>query len=192
MGRSKEFDRREALLRAIEVFSEHGYEGTSTETLLRAMGIGRQSLYDTFGDKWNLYLEAVQHYTADSIGDQIRVLNAARCPIDGLKTHLYEAAEKAIADPRPSCLGISAICEFGCTSPELNMLSKTAALTLLSALERRLSEAKADGTVAKDVDVQEAANFIKATLAGIKVAARAGASPENLRGIARMAVRALA
>jgi TetR/AcrR family transcriptional repressor of nem operon len=45
--------------------------------------------------------------------------------------------------------------------------------------------------VAADVDAREAAAFIKATLVGIKVSARAGASPESLRGIARMAFRSL-
>jgi AcrR family transcriptional regulator len=38
---------------------DHGYEGTSTDTLLKAMGISRQSVYDTFGDKWQLYQEAL-------------------------------------------------------------------------------------------------------------------------------------
>jgi hypothetical protein len=49
------------------------------------------------------------------------------------------------ADPLPSCLGISAICEFGQSNPELSMISETANRTLLSALERRISEAKLEG-----------------------------------------------
>jgi AcrR family transcriptional regulator len=40
-----------ALKAAIRVFSDHGYKGTSTDALLEAMGISRQSMYDTFGDK---------------------------------------------------------------------------------------------------------------------------------------------
>jgi AcrR family transcriptional regulator len=51
MARHKEFDRDLALGAAINVFSEHGYEGTSTDQLLTAMKISRQSMYDTFGDK---------------------------------------------------------------------------------------------------------------------------------------------
>ena len=51
MARPKEFESEAALKKAIGVFSEHGYEGTSTDALVQAMGIGRQSLYDTFGDK---------------------------------------------------------------------------------------------------------------------------------------------
>jgi AcrR family transcriptional regulator len=191
MARPKEFDRDTALLGAIGVFSEHGYDGTATEALVQAMGIGRQSLYDTFGDKWRLYLEAVQRYTADSISDQLRLLNAARSPMDGLRAHINGAVDKVIADPSPRCLGISATCEFGRTNPELNMLSETANRTLRFAIERRIDEAKSNGEAADEVDAREAAGFIIATLVGIKVSARAGASPESLRGIARMALRSL-
>jgi AcrR family transcriptional regulator len=81
MARPKEFERETALQESIRVLSEHGYEGTSTEALLEIMGINRQSMYDTFGDKWRLYLEALQRYTADSISDQLRVLNAARSAV---------------------------------------------------------------------------------------------------------------
>jgi AcrR family transcriptional regulator len=191
MARPKEFDRETALQEAIGVFSDHGYEGTSTDALLQIMGISRQSMYDTFGDKWRLYLEALQRYTADSISDQLRVLNAAPSAIKGLEAHLKHAVDRAIADPSPRCLGISAICEFGRSDPEVKMVTDTAGRTLLSALERRISEAKMDGEVPEDVPVTEAASFIQATLAGIKVAARGGASPEILRGIARMALRSL-
>jgi len=191
VARPKEFERDTALQEAIRVFSDHGYEGTSTDALLRIMGISRQSMYDTFGDKWRLYLESLQRYTADSISDQLRVLNSAPSAMKGLEAHLKHAVGRAIADPSPTCLGLSAICEFGRSDPEVKMLTDTAGRTLLSALERRISEAKTDGDVAKDVDVIEAASFVEATLAGIKIAARAGASPETLRGIARMALRSL-
>ena len=73
MARHKEFDRDTALHAAIGVFSEHGYEGTSTGELLTAMKISRQSMYDSFGDKRHLYLEAFRRYVADSIDDTEQV-----------------------------------------------------------------------------------------------------------------------
>jgi TetR/AcrR family transcriptional repressor of nem operon len=191
MARPKEFERETALREAIGVFSDHGFEGTSTDTLLKAMGISRQSMYDTFGDKWQLYQEALQRYVADSVADQLRVLNMAPSAVKGLDALLNHAVDQAIADPSPRCLGISAICEFGRSDSRVTMLTDTADRTLLSALERRIGEAKADGEVPAEVNATEAANFIKATLAGIKIAARAGASKQTLRGIARMALRSL-
>jgi TetR/AcrR family transcriptional regulator, transcriptional repressor for nem operon len=188
MARPREFDDDTALLAAIKVFSDHG---TSTDALTRAMGIDRQSLYDTFGDKWRLYLRALQRYTADSIAEQIRVLNRGPSAFNGLEALINGAVNNALADPSPSCLGISAICEFGHSNRELAMISETASRTLLSALERRISEAKQQGEIGSDVDAREAAVFFGAALVGIKVAARAGASSEHLRGIARMALRSL-
>ena len=63
MARTKEFDKELALNAAIRVFREHGFDGTSTDMLVREMKIGRQSLYDTFGDKWKLYCLAVERYS---------------------------------------------------------------------------------------------------------------------------------
>src|SRR5258706_15440178 len=66
MARPKEFDRDRALKKAMDVFWQQGYEATSTDDLVRAIGIGRQSRYDTFGDKHRLYLEALRLYGANS------------------------------------------------------------------------------------------------------------------------------
>lgn len=60
MARTRQFDADTALDAAIDVFREHGFEGSSAQMLVAAMGIGRQSLYATFGDKWQLYCSAVR------------------------------------------------------------------------------------------------------------------------------------
>jgi TetR/AcrR family transcriptional regulator, transcriptional repressor for nem operon len=187
MARPKEFDRETALEEAIEAFSDSGYEGTSTDALLRAMRISRQSLYDTFGDKRRLYLGALQRYIADSVAAQIRTLNSVSSPLQGLEATLNAMASTAAR----SCLGVSAICEFGRSDRDVAMLTDTAGRTLLSALERRIAEAKAAGEISLDVDVRAAAQFVAATFSGIKVAGRGGASPETRRDIARMALRSL-
>ena len=66
LGRPKEFDRREALEKAMEAFWAKGYEGTSVSDLLEAMGIHRGSMYDTFGDKRSLFLEAASPITGSA------------------------------------------------------------------------------------------------------------------------------
>src|ERR1700730_2144482 len=62
MARQKEFDRDEVLHKAMEVFWSRGYEASSIQDLVKRMGINRQSLYDTFGDKHTLYLQALDRY----------------------------------------------------------------------------------------------------------------------------------
>src|SRR5882724_4629145 len=119
MARPKEFESETALKKAFEAFSEHGYEGTSTDALLLAMGISRQSMFGSFGDKRRLYLEALQRYTADSISNQLRALNSVSSPVKGLEAMFDLAVTLAIAGPGPKCLGISAVCEFGRSDPEV-------------------------------------------------------------------------
>ena len=62
MARHKEFDQDQALQKAMEVFWARGYEATSMQDLVEHMGINRQSLYDTFGDKHSLFLKALDRY----------------------------------------------------------------------------------------------------------------------------------
>jgi AcrR family transcriptional regulator len=191
MARPKEFDRETALQKAIGVFCEHGYEGTSTDALLRAMGISRQSMYDTFGDKRQLYLEALQEYNADGVANLIRTLSGAPSPLKGLESALLAFASKPAADLALGCMGVGAICEFGRSDQKVSMLTDSAGRTLLSGLERVIAEAQQAGEIGADVQVRPAAQFIVAIIAGLKVSARNGDSPETLRGIARMAIRSL-
>jgi TetR/AcrR family transcriptional repressor of nem operon len=191
VARPKEFDRATALKAAIAVFSDHGYEGTSTDALLEAMGICRQSMYDTFGDKRRLYLDALQQYNADSIAEVIANLNTPSSPLKGLEAALIAFASRPADQSRLCCMGIASICEFGRSDPDVTLLNDASGRTLLSAFERRVAEAKVAGEVAGDVNVRTAAEFIQATLAGIKVAARSGAAAETLKSIARLALRSL-
>jgi AcrR family transcriptional regulator len=191
MGRPRQFDRATALRAAIKIFADHGYEGTSTEALLRAMGISRQSLYDTFGDKRGLYLEALQAYNADSVSDFIRGLGRPSSRLKGVEVAMLGFAARPAGEAALGCLGVSAICEFGRSDPDVRRLNEAAAATLQSALERWIAEAKAAGEVSVDVEPSAAAQFLASTLAGLKVTNRAGASPEALRAIAQMAVRSL-
>src|ERR1700747_310660 len=181
MSRPKEFDRAIALKAAITVFADHGYEGTSTDALLEAMGINRQSMYDTFGDKRQLYLDALQQYNADSVSDIIRSLNRPSSPLKGLEAALISFAARPAPQAKFGCMGISSICEFCRSDSEVVLLNEAARRTLRSAFERRVAEAKAEGEVAPDLDVRAAAEFMQATLMGIKIAAPGAASGAHLQ-----------
>ena len=62
MARQKEFEREEVLEKALEVFWCKGYNATSFQTLTEGMSINRQSIYDTYGDKHTLFIEALNYY----------------------------------------------------------------------------------------------------------------------------------
>ena len=80
MARPREFDTDAALDGAIAVFHEHGFEGSSAQMLVDAMGIGRQSLYAAFGDKWRLYCSAARRYgKGESAAHFDALRGGARC-----------------------------------------------------------------------------------------------------------------
>lgn len=64
MARQREFDREDALRQAMRLFWSKGYDGTSITDLTEVMGLSRSSLYETFGDKRDLFLAAVERYVA--------------------------------------------------------------------------------------------------------------------------------
>ena len=191
MARPREFDRDTALRRAIETFAAHGFEGTSTPMLLEAMKIGRQSLYDTFGDKRALYLEALTRYSEDSTASTISRLFAAATVRDGLHGALHGFIDEAMADPARSCLGVHSIAELGTSAEDVNAVSAAISGKILRAFESRLREGIAEGSVRPDTDPAVGASYLLATLAGLKVAARGGSTANDLFAIANLALRAL-
>ena len=70
MARKREFDENEALKKAMEIFWLHGYEKTSIEELVKCMGVHRKSIYDTFGNKYELFIKSLEYYST-TIGEQL-------------------------------------------------------------------------------------------------------------------------
>ena len=66
MPRTKDFDEHEVLDRAVELFWDRGYEATSVADLEKHLGVGRQSLYNTFGDKRELFLRSLSRYASQN------------------------------------------------------------------------------------------------------------------------------
>ncbi|MDI1477275.1 TetR/AcrR family transcriptional regulator [Polyangium sp. y55x31] len=191
MARPKEFDRDEVVKRAMAVFWEKGYEATSTEDLLRAMGIGRQSMYDTFGDKRRLYLEALQRYQAESGAQLIERLQAEESPLQAIEQVLLGVAAETPAERARGCMYVSSIVELAQKDPEVASLAKSGTILCETAFERIVREAKRKGEVDRSVDERKTARFLLATVQGLRVMAKAGATPEALRDIAAVALTSL-
>ncbi len=187
MARPREFDREQALQQAMQVFWAKGFAATSTDDLLQAMGIGRQSLYNAYGDKRQLYLEALAAYQQQSVAAHLQRLRAPVSPLQGIGDLL---AGLAVGDDRQralGCMGVGSVCEFGVGDPELVEMRKKHAAALRRQLRERLREGQAMGEIDASLDVGEAAAFVQMSMTGIQLAARAGAGRDELRRIARFA-----
>jgi TetR/AcrR family transcriptional repressor of nem operon len=58
----KQFSTEEALRLATDFFRRNGYAGSSMDDLVRHTGVGRGSLYATFGNKEQLFLSTLDQY----------------------------------------------------------------------------------------------------------------------------------
>src|SRR5437588_10770448 len=100
MARPKTFDRTEMLDRAMELFWYRGYEATSIHDLLEHLEISRQSLYDTFGDKHALFLEALKRYEEKGKASMVATLNGSGSGKEAI-AHTFRNTIQSYAQSRP-------------------------------------------------------------------------------------------
>jgi TetR/AcrR family transcriptional regulator, transcriptional repressor for nem operon len=189
MARPKEFDQDAALHKAIRLFSKQGFAGTSTDELMRVMDVGRQSMYDTFGDKRALFLKALETYVNESVNTICDALEAPGPALAAIQNALVSFAERKDLSSAEGCMGINAVCEFGQRDTEVNQIVREAARRHREALVDALTRAQSQGELNDAVDVNSLADFFESTLAGIRVAAKGGKSRQALRNIASIAGR---
>jgi TetR/AcrR family transcriptional repressor of nem operon len=191
MARPREFDRDTALDRAMSVFWANGFAATSTDDLLRAMKIGRQSMYDSFGDKRRLYLEALSRYQDANVAIHLERLNSKVSPLAGITAMMlgHVTDDKSVRER--GCMGIGAIAEFGIGDRDVVKLRAISSARMHRALVDRLRAAQAAAEIGKSLDVETAALFLATTAQGLKIAARAGTSPKSLRATALFALASL-
>lgn len=191
MVRPREFDSEVVLQRAMRVFWQKGYAATSTEDLLTAMGIGRQSLYNTFGDKQKLYRAALSHYQQMSTAAHIKRLNASASPKEGILNMLLALAVDDDAERAMGCMGVSSACEFGTSDQELVEQRNVLGARLLSRLSLKIEEGQTRGELDPTMDAGQAAAFVLTSMSGIQVAARGGLPADSLRAMAHFIVERL-
>jgi AcrR family transcriptional regulator len=191
-GRPAVFDRATALTKAMKLFWERGYEGTSFDELISAMGISASSFYNSFGSKEELYCEATQTYLEWAGQWFFAILNDPSIDTKTAFAHLFEAtAEEFTRGDRPLGCMIS-LAGTHCSPGMKNIRDMMAEHRAFSesAMAERLRKGIADGDVAKDVDCDLLAAYYSAMARGLAVQARDGASREKLSEIGRLAMRA--
>jgi TetR/AcrR family transcriptional repressor of nem operon len=174
MARPKEFDLEIALHRAIFAFSQKGFAATSTEELMRAMKLGRQSMYDTFGDKCALFLKALEVYVSESVRDIDGELQAPGSPLAAIRRALVHFSERKDLSSTDGCMGINAICEFGMRDEDVTQIISSAARVQRHTLMDTLRQAQLEGELDAQTDIESLADFSDSTLAGMRIAAKVG------------------
>jgi AcrR family transcriptional regulator len=191
-GRPVVFDRQHALWEAMKLFWERGYEGTSFDDLIAAMGISASSFYNSFGSKEALYCEATQSYLEWSGHWFSAILNDPSIDTRTAFARLFEAtAEEFTRGDHPLGCMIS-LAGTHCSPGMKNIREMMAEHRAFSegAMADRIRKGIVAGDIAEDTDSDMLAAYYSAVARGLAVQARDGASREKLSEIGRLAMRA--
>lgn len=191
VSRVKEFDEKEVLDQALELFRTRGFKHTSFANLVDELGVSRQSLYDTYGDKETLYHTALKRYLArglDLIGRQLE----DPAPIRRVLTVLFDGMiDGQCANGSPGCLMVNSMVELAPHDAEIRALAQEYARSLEGLFASRLGAAQRQGEIAPAKDPLALARFFYHTLLGLAVASRALGDKAGLRQTARLALQLL-
>jgi AcrR family transcriptional regulator len=189
-GRPREFDVDEALDRALRVFWRRGYEGATLPDLTEAMGINRPSLYAAFGSKEELFRKALERYVE---GPAAFVRESLTEPTArGVAERLLGGTIDLVTDRRNprGCLIVQGALACGETAESVRreLAARRAAGEV--AVRQRFERARADGDLPAESDAADLARYVVTVMRGMAVQAAGGASREDLRRVAELALQA--
>ncbi|MFJ3720856.1 TetR/AcrR family transcriptional regulator [Streptomyces sp. NPDC090057] len=190
-GRPRGFDADAALDRAVEVFWRQGYEGASLTDLTEAMGINRTSMYAAFGNKEELFHQAVARY-AEADMAYAREALAKPTAYEVIETFLRANADALTRADRPSgCLSVQGGLAEGGDSGRIARFLADSRLAGERALARRLARAVEEGDLPPGTDPQALARYVMVVSEGNAVHATAGAVRAALHATVDIALQAV-
>jgi len=189
MPRTKEFDRDEVLERALDIFWQKGYESTSLQDLVEGMGIGRASLYDTFGSKGLLFGEAMDRY-GELLAEALAPLRGPGSP-RRLIADFFRKRVDDLAAGAPSCLMIKSTLTRGQDDAPTACRCADHGRVIEDAFHDVLLRARHDGEISADKNPRALARFLNNSLLGLNVMGSIHRDKKLLREIARTTVDAL-
>jgi TetR/AcrR family transcriptional regulator, transcriptional repressor for nem operon len=191
MARPKEFETERVLDKALEVFWNRGYCATSVQDLVDGMGINRQSIYDTFGDKHALYLLTLEHYIDEQAKLLISLLSQPGSVKNNLRQAFEDAANNLACDKnRKGCMVVNSTIELAPHDKAIaELITKNFHLRediFYQALERGKQQGEFNQT-----DLRAIARFLNSSLQGLAISAKAGVTQAVLLDIANLTLKIL-
>jgi AcrR family transcriptional regulator len=190
-GRPLSFDREVALERAMLVFWRYGYEAASLQELTSAMGITPPSLYSAFGDKEQLFLEAVARYSDRNCSAVKCLFAEAPTARDAIERWLQSCAiESTCPSHPPGCMVVTAAtnCSASAGHVQDEMVQRRGDLEKL--VRERIEQGIAEGDLLPTTDASALAGFYVTVMHGMTTQARDTHDCDKLLAIAAAAMRA--
>lgn len=191
MARPREFDRTEALHKAMLVFWQKGYEATFLDDLTEAMSINRPSLYNAFGDKHTLYMEALARYRDLHSGKMLAALKGAPSVKEGFRRIFRDLIIESTEGCCRGCMIVNSTIELCPTSKPVAEFVRETDVASKQAFAAALKEAQEKGDLPLDRDPEALANYLYSAIQGLQVRAKAGDEGKALEAITSLALSVL-
>lgn len=189
MARPREFDVDAVLDRAMRLFWERGYQATSLDDLLEATGLSKQSLYNAFGGKRELFLKALDLYRCQRLPALRELLAGSGRARALVERAVREAAERK--DPREcplGCLMANTALELGSHDPEIAAEVRKMMLGYEKILSETIARGQREGEITTRHTSSVIAQSLRNTLDGVAILQKAGASSQRIRAVVDMAL----
>lgn len=193
MSRSKEFDTEEVLEKAISLFWEKGYSACSMQDVVEGLGLSRSSIYETFGDKRQLFLAALKKYQQEGLESMRQKLGTATDIRQVFKDIFYSVLPPALDEPsQKGCFMVNAGIELAPHDPEIAVIVRANNLEVEVIMTEAIQKGQDTGQISQGLEALSIARFIFATLSGLRVSAASGtADREKLEDIIKVALSVL-
>ncbi|GEP05603.1 TetR/AcrR family transcriptional regulator [Methylobacterium oxalidis] len=169
----KQFNREEALDKAMQAFWSRGYSATSMQDLVNAMGINRGSLYATFGDKHALFLAALRMFDEQVRARLLANLTAEHSPREAI-CELFRIFQHEAAQPNGNrgCLLTNSALELSAHDPEVAKIVSEAQRQIEGFFQSRIEAGREAGEIPAGRPAPELARGFLASLLGLMVLIR--------------------
>ncbi|MFH8972538.1 TetR/AcrR family transcriptional regulator [Streptomyces sp. NPDC017890] len=193
MARTKEFDPDAALRAALELFWRRGYEATSMSDLVEHLGIGRASIYATFGNKHELFLKALERYEQGLLPQLLEELARPGPALPGVRSLVRRYAVEAAAEDlrERGCFVTNTAAELAPHDPVAARRVERNWDQLETVLHSTLVRARTQGELPADRDPLALARMLLVLLQGLRVVGKASPDPARVRDAAEQALALL-
>ncbi len=191
MGRTKQFNQQAVLEDAMHLFWERGFHSTSMQDLVDHLGVNRQSIYDTFGGKHELFEAALERYREMQALPMRRALEADGPLGDVLRHWFRDMIVEMLKKNGKGCLLVNTATELAEQDDVIFGVCSANARQLEATLSGLLVRAQQAGDIPADRAVIPLARFLMSTINGLAVTAKATRDPEVLNDVVEVALSAL-
>jgi TetR/AcrR family transcriptional repressor of nem operon len=159
MARNVEFNEEVAIQKAMEVFWKKGYSGASMRDLTDAMQINSSSLYNSIGDKRQLFVRCIRNYTESRMAEAKVFVKTFKSPLKAIVSFINESVN-TILYSNNSCLAIKTTFELAADDKDVQTILKNDSDFTNAFMLDLVQKAMANGEINPQEDAEMISEYI--------------------------------